>query len=82
MRIPLVPKIALCEDPVYRHTFINNMRRLTRLRLNCEYLNARFECNDIVILIYSHYPLNQDAKLSDTKCFTLVTDDFAFKSRG
>ena len=26
---------------------------------------------DIVIFIYSHYPLDPNAKLSDTKCFTL-----------
>ena len=23
--------------------------------VHCKYLNARFECNDIVIFIYSHY---------------------------
>ena len=34
-------------------------------------LNARFECNDIVISVYSHYPFDQNAKSSDTKCFTL-----------
>ena len=39
--------------------------------IHCKYLNARFECNDIVIFIYSHYPLDPNAKLSDTKCFTL-----------
>ena len=39
--------------------------------IHCKYLNARFECNDIVIFIYSHYPLDLNAKLSDTKCFTL-----------
>ena len=37
---------------------------------HCKYLNARFECNDIVSFIYSHYPLDPNAKLSDTKCFT------------
>ena len=34
---------------------------------HCKYLNARFECNDIVISIYSHYPLDPNAKSSDTK---------------
>ena len=38
---------------------------------HCKYLSARCECNDIVIFIYSHYPLDPNAKLSDTKCFTL-----------
>ena len=35
--------------------------------LHCKYLNARFECNDIVIFIYSHYPLDPNAKIFDTK---------------
>ena len=35
--------------------------------LHCKYCNAKFECNDIVIFIYSHYPLNPNAKSSDTK---------------
>ena len=35
---------------------------------HCKYLNARSECNDI---IYSHYPLDLNAKSSDTKCVTL-----------
>ena len=39
--------------------------------LHCKYLNARFECNSIVISIYSHYPVNQNAKSSDTKCFCI-----------
>ena len=39
--------------------------------VHCKYLNARFECNDIVISVYSHYPFDQNAKSSDTKCFTL-----------
>ena len=34
---------------------------------HCKYLNARFECNDIVIFIYCHYPLDPNAKSSDTK---------------
>ena len=32
---------------------------------HCKFLNARFECNDIVIFINSHYPLDPNAKLSD-----------------
>ena len=35
------------------------------------WLNARSECNDIVISVYSHYPLDPNAKSSDTKCITL-----------
>ena len=31
-------------------------------RLHCKYLNARSECNDIVISVYSHFPLNPNAK--------------------
>ena len=38
---------------------------------HCKYLNARFECNDIVFFIYSHYPLDRNAKISDAKCFTI-----------
>ena len=34
---------------------------------HCKYLNARSECNDIVISVYSHYPLDPNAKSSDTK---------------
>ena len=30
-------------------------------------LNARSECNDIVIFVYCHYPLDPNAKSSDTK---------------
>jgi hypothetical protein len=40
-------------------------------RVHCKYLNARFVCSDIVITVYSHYPFYQNAKSSDTKCFTL-----------
>ena len=36
-------------------------------KLHCKFLNARFECNDIVIFIYSHYPVDPNAKTSDTK---------------
>ena len=39
--------------------------------LHCKYLNARSECNDIVISVYSHYPLDPNAKSSDTICITL-----------
>ena len=39
--------------------------------IHCKYLNAWFECNDIVISVYSHYPLDLNAKSSDTKCVTL-----------
>ena len=39
----------------------------------CKCLNARFECYNIVIFIYSHYPRDLNAKLADTKCFTLGT---------
>ena len=39
--------------------------------IHCRSLNAKFECNDIVIFIYSHYPLDRNAKSSDTKCVTL-----------
>ena len=35
--------------------------------MHCKYLNARFEFNDIVIFMYSHYPLDPNAKSSDTK---------------
>ena len=35
--------------------------------VHCKYLNAWFECNDIVISVYSHYPLDPNAKSSDTK---------------
>ena len=35
--------------------------------VNFKYLNARFECNDIIIFVYSHYLLDPNAKSSDTK---------------
>ena len=38
---------------------------------DCRHLNARFEGNDILIFIYSHYPFDQNAKSSDTEYFTL-----------
>ena len=33
--------------------------------IHCKFLNARFECNEIVIFIYSHYHLDPNA---NTKC--------------
>ena len=48
-----------------------DFERLYKYRLvkyiHCKYLNARSECNDIVISVYSHYPLDPNAKSSDTK---------------
>ena len=35
--------------------------------VHCKFRNARFECNDIVIFRYSHYPLDPNAKSSDAK---------------
>ena len=35
--------------------------------LHTKFLNARFEYNDIVNFIYSHYPLDLNAKSSDTR---------------
>ena len=45
------------------------LKLISKMRDNIhfKYLNARFECNDIVIFIYSHYPLDPNAKSSDTK---------------
>ena len=40
---------------------------LLHICIHCKFLNARFECNDIVIFIYVHYPLDQNAKAFDTK---------------
>ena len=34
---------------------------------HCKFWNARFEFNSIVIFIYRHYPLDQNAKAFDTK---------------
>ena len=34
---------------------------------HCKYLNAWFEGNGIVISVYSHYPLDPNAKSSNTK---------------
>jgi hypothetical protein len=41
------------------------------LTMHREILNARLECNDIVIFIYGHYPLDPNAKSSDTICVNL-----------
>ena len=48
---------------------LNNFGRfeVDMVYLHCKYLNARFECNDIVISVYSHYPFDQNAKTFDTK---------------
>ena len=35
--------------------------------IHCKFLNETFEYNDIVIFIYSHYPLDLNAKSSDAK---------------
>ena len=40
--------------------------------LHCKYLNVRSECNDIIISVYSHSPLDPNAKSSDTKSVTLI----------
>ena len=38
--------------------------------VHCKFLNARFERNDTVIFIYSHYPYDQNPKTFDTKVNT------------
>ena len=48
-------------------TELENFAVLCSRLVHCKYLNAWFECNDIVISIYSHYPLDPNAKSSDTK---------------
>ena len=53
--------------------------------VHCKFLNARFECNSIVIFIYSHYPLDLNARSSSLDHLILkhlVADTFAFGSRG
>ena len=47
--------------------------------LYCKCLNARFECNVIIFFVYSHYPFNQNAKSSDTKCFSLSVKCFCIR---
>ena len=37
------------------------------LYIHCKYLSARFECNDFVISVCSHFPFNQNSKTFDTK---------------
>ena len=44
------------------------------LYIHCKFLNARFECNDIVIFIYSHYPLDLNGKSFDTNQIFLHWD--------
>ena len=44
---------------------------IVNMGVHCKYLNARSECNDIIICVYSHYPLYPNAKSSDIKCVTL-----------
>ena len=41
--------------------------RAAQAAQHCKYLNGRFECNDNVISVYSHYPFDQNAKTFDTK---------------
>ena len=55
------------------------LRNTDIIYLLCKYLNAKFECNGIVISVYSHYPYNQNAKSSDTKCFTLCIKCFCIR---
>ena len=47
--------------------------------MQCKFLNAIFECNDIVIFIYSHYPLDPNATIFDTKCVTLSIKYFCIR---
>ena len=55
------PELAVMNS---RNNYI--MPESFSIYIHCKYLNARFECNDIVIFIYNHYPLDPNAK-----CFTL-----------
>ena len=50
--------------------------------LDCKFLNARFECNDIVIFIYSHNPYDQNAKTFDTKGKTFSIRCFCILIKG
>ena len=54
---------ALCRDMKLKFT----VEKVVEFTV----LNVRFECNDIVISVYSHYPLDPNAKSSDTKCVYL-----------
>ena len=57
----------------------NTTGQLNYRKLHCKYLNARSECNDIVISVYSHYSLDPNAKSSDTKCVTLSIRVFCIR---
>ena len=50
-----------------RHVWCYNVANFRLVTIHCKYLNAWFECNDIVIPVYSHYPLDLNAKSFDTK---------------
>ena len=50
--------------------------------IHCKFLNARFECNDIVIFIYRHYPLDQNAKVIDAKGKTFNIKCFCILIQG
>ena len=52
------------------------------LWLHCKYLNALCECNDIVISVYSHYPLDSNAKSSETKGNTFSIRWFCIRIEG
>ena len=58
-------KVKILQNFVVFSEYMNFMY------VHCKFLNARFESNDIVIFIYSHYHLDLNAKSSDTKCLTL-----------
>ena len=47
--------------------FISMQIMFRGICIHCKYLNAWFECNDIIISVYSNYPLDPNAKSSDTK---------------
>ena len=50
--------------------------------IHCKFLSARFECNDIVIFIYRHYPLDQNAKVIDAKGKTFNIKCFCILIQG
>ena len=88
-----IPKIRILSFPqnllfvfIWSKRFLSlkgegsdNFSRASIFATHCKYLNARFECNDIVIFIYSHYLLDLNAKSSDTHsdiysaCFWLLS---------
>ena len=56
------------QFPLYKaRAFTSFFFKLFVIWLHCKYLNAWSECNDIVISEYSYYPLDLNAKSSDTK---------------